>query len=161
MNRDEVLAEIRRRADREHGTLVQALNILLDDKLTGMRKHIETHLGGPVPEGHIGYMLGLDNAAGYVEEALQEAFSLWPDNEPRESWRDRLPLSDRQVELSRELWVAVMAVLDGHGNEHERDAVRHELLTLGWASWYPDLDDPTVIRQRLQALLPKTRGGGE
>jgi hypothetical protein len=60
VTRDEVLAEIRRRAHREHGTLVQALNLILDEEIASIRR----------------------SAAALVEEALFRAFNLWPEDQP-------------------------------------------------------------------------------
>lgn len=75
MTRDEVIAEIRRRAHREHGTTVRALLSILDQEVPGIRR------AGAARTGE-GYAEGMANAADLVEEALFEVFNLWPDDQP-------------------------------------------------------------------------------
>lgn len=135
MNREEAIAEIRRRAQREHGTVVMALNRIFDDVLAGVREYVQAHADNPGNARHIGYLIGSDNTADLVEEALFDVFRVVPtsaDSSPV----DQLPSADRTVDLPQELWAAVMAVLEGHADPHERDAVRRELLTLGRESWH-------------------------
>lgn len=75
MTRDEVVAEIRRRAHREHGTAVRALVAILDEEIDGIRRSAATLAGS---DGD--YAEGMSNAVDSIEEALFRTFELWPDD---------------------------------------------------------------------------------
>jgi hypothetical protein len=78
MTRDEVLAEIRRRAHREHGTAVRALLTILDQEVDGIRNHFPASGS----DRDAGYADGMRNAAALVEDALFRTFELWPTGRP-------------------------------------------------------------------------------
>jgi hypothetical protein len=84
VTRDEVLAEILRRAHREHGTSVRALVAILDREVAEIHRSADT-----LADSDEGYAEGMRNAADLVEEAVFEVFNLWPDDvdglEPQQS----------------------------------------------------------------------------
>jgi hypothetical protein len=80
VTREEVLAEIRRRAHREHGTAVRALLTILDEEIDGIRRRIPARTGAGAYTAD--YAEGMHNAVDLVEEALFRVFELWPDDQP-------------------------------------------------------------------------------
>lgn len=92
MTRDEALAEILRRAHREHGTCVLTLR-RLERELADLRRYVECHTGSPGDRAHAGYLVGVANIVELVEEALFEAFRVQP-TELGPSLSDQLPALD-------------------------------------------------------------------
>lgn len=74
MTSEQAIALIRERAQTDHPALLRALDALLDDKRDSMRTS-----AGFVKHANRGYAKAYENAAEHIEEAIFDAFEIWPD----------------------------------------------------------------------------------
>lgn len=92
MTRDEAMAQILRRAHREHGTCVLTVR-RLEHELADLRRYVARHADNPGDRAHVGYLVGVANMIELIEEALFDVFNVRPPDRD-DSWWGRLPRLD-------------------------------------------------------------------
>ncbi|MCU1671056.1 MAG: hypothetical protein JWP40_3983 [Blastococcus sp.] len=152
MTPEEAVADIRERAKTDHDALLRLLDVLLDGKRDSMRQSaamIKRRRGDRVQ----GYAKAYETAAEHIEEALFEAFGLWPDTDTSPTNEEQVQqLRDEVARLTRERDLAV-----AHDTQPYPTADAYEQACKALETHRRRGDQAEAERDRAQAELARLR----